>query len=42
VSERFWPVAEAALADYEALRAAALAGEGHEMSRRRRGLRGAG
>ena len=27
VSERFWPVAEAAQADYEALRAAALAGE---------------
>jgi hypothetical protein len=28
VSERFWPVAEAAQADYELLRAAALAGEG--------------
>jgi hypothetical protein len=27
VSERFWPVAEAAQADYESLRAAALAGE---------------
>jgi hypothetical protein len=27
VSERFWPVADAAQADYEALRAAALAGE---------------
>jgi hypothetical protein len=27
VSERLWPVAEAAQADYEALRAAALAGE---------------
>jgi hypothetical protein len=27
VSERFWPLAEAAQADYEALRAAALAGE---------------
>ena len=27
MSERFWPVAEAAQADYEALRAAALAGE---------------
>jgi hypothetical protein len=27
VSERFWPVAEAAQADYEALRAAALAGK---------------
>jgi len=27
LSERFWPVAEAAQADYEALRAAALAGE---------------
>jgi hypothetical protein len=27
VSERFWPVGEAAQADYEALRAAALAGE---------------
>jgi hypothetical protein len=27
VSGRFWPVAEAAQADYEALRAAALAGE---------------
>jgi hypothetical protein len=27
VSERFWPVAEAAQADYELLRAAALAGE---------------
>jgi len=27
VSERFWPAGEAAQADYEALRAAALAGE---------------
>ena len=27
MSERFWPVGEAAQADYEALRAAALAGE---------------
>jgi hypothetical protein len=27
VSERFWPVGESAQADYEALRAAALAGE---------------
>jgi|1185.fasta_scaffold678485_1 hypothetical protein len=27
MSERFWPIAEAAQADYEALRAAALAGE---------------
>jgi hypothetical protein len=27
VSERFWPLAEAAQADYEALRTAALAGE---------------
>jgi hypothetical protein len=27
VSERFWPLAEAAQADYEELRAAALAGE---------------
>jgi hypothetical protein len=27
VSDRFWPVAEAAQADYELLRAAALAGE---------------
>jgi hypothetical protein len=27
VSERFWPVAEAAQSDYELLRAAALAGE---------------
>ena len=27
MSERFWPLAEAAQADYEALRAAALAGE---------------
>jgi hypothetical protein len=27
VSGRFWPIAEAAQADYEALRAAALAGE---------------
>jgi hypothetical protein len=27
VSERFWPVAEAAQADYELLRAAALVGE---------------
>jgi hypothetical protein len=27
VSERFWPLAEAAQADYEALRAAALTGE---------------
>jgi hypothetical protein len=27
VSERFWPLAEASQADYEALRAAALAGE---------------
>lgn len=27
MSERFWPVAEAAQADYEALRAAALAAE---------------
>jgi hypothetical protein len=27
MSERFWPVAEAAQADYEALRAAALEGE---------------
>lgn len=27
MSERFWPIGEAAQADYEALRAAALAGE---------------
>jgi hypothetical protein len=27
VNERFWPLAEAAQADYEALRAAALTGE---------------
>jgi hypothetical protein len=45
VSERFWPIAEAAQADYEALREAALRGERPEAelaARRfaRRGLAG--
>jgi hypothetical protein len=45
VSERFWPIGEAAQADYERLRAAALAGEAVEgllAARRfaRRGLPG--
>ena len=42
MSERFWPVAEAAQADYEALRAAALEGEppGDELAAARFARRG--
>jgi len=40
VSERFWPVAEAAQADYEALRAAALDGERDELAAARFARRG--
>jgi hypothetical protein len=44
VSGRFWPVGEAAQADYEALRAAALAGEqpGDELAAARFARRGLG